>query len=88
MGPYQLLHDHDKGRSTIWRCVDLLELVRASEMVSANDAAGALFDTSKPTAAQREKARRRLEALVRSDHLWVIDKGDQAANRPKMWAAR
>jgi replicative DNA helicase len=86
-GPFEVLHS-DRGRSTIHRSVDLVELVQAHETISAVDAAKALYETDMPTRAEKEKARRSLDRLVDSDRLWVIDQGDKATNRPKLWAAR
>jgi AAA domain len=88
VGPFTILHDDKTGRSTIWRSVDLLELVRVHETISAVDAARALYETEKPTHSEKEKARRALDRLVGSNRLWVIDQGDQKTNRPKLWATR
>jgi len=87
VGPYQVLHS-ESGRSTIWRSVDLVELVQASETISAVDAAKALYDTDKPDPSEKEKARRALDKLVGSNELRVINEGDQKTNRPKLWAAK
>jgi hypothetical protein len=88
VGPYKVIHDQDSGRSEIWHQVDLVKLAKAKAGITALEAAQALYDTPKPEAAQKEKARRRLDQLVKSDQLWVYDKGDQATNRPKVWRAK
>ena len=88
VGPYKILHDHDRGRSTIWHAVDLVELVRARGSITALDAARALQDTDKPNPAGREKARKRLHRLVGTGHLFVLDPGDEKTSRPTTWAAR
>jgi replicative DNA helicase len=87
VGPFQVLHNDITGRSTIWHEVDLVELARAKESISAMDAAKAINDTEKPTVNEKQKARRRLDALVGSGHLWVFDKGDESTSRPRLWAA-
>lgn len=65
IGPYKLVHDHEAGVSEFVTGPDLLELVRAggAEGLLPRKAAMALFETLKPTDAQCEKARRRLEKL-------------------------
>jgi hypothetical protein len=88
VGPVQILHDDVTGRSTICRSVDLVALVRASGSITAVDAARSLHDTDQPTAAEREKARRKLDRLVNTGHLFVLDPGDRKTNRPATWAAR
>jgi replicative DNA helicase len=88
VGPFTVLHNDKTGRSEIWHEVDLVGLVRAKGSIRALDAAKALFDTDKPDRAQKQKAIRRLDSLVTSGHLWVIDEGDQKANRPKTWAVK
>jgi replicative DNA helicase len=67
--------------------MDLLEYVRACGPVTAFATAEQLFDTASPTAAEREKARRRLDRLVASGHLLVLDPGDSKTNRPTTWTA-
>jgi hypothetical protein len=56
--------------------------------VTAIDVAKALFETDKPTAGEKEKARRRLETLTRKGLLQVLDPGDQATSRPRRWGAK
>jgi replicative DNA helicase len=87
VGPYTVLHNDVTGRSTIWHAMDLLEYVRACGPVTAFATAEQLFDTASPTAAEREKARRRLDRLVASGHLLVLDPGDSKTNRPTTWTA-
>lgn len=71
VGPFQVVHDHPAGTSSVMHTTDIFELVKAGgpEGLTAARAAEALFDTKKPTAAQREKARRRLDKLCESGHL-------------------
>lgn len=85
IGPLKVLHDNTDGRTTVWHATDLLAVARASGPLSAVDAAVALFETEKPTPAERERARRRLEALTRGGDLQIIDEGDQTVNRARTW---
>ena len=87
VGPLTILHDPDSGRSTIAEQVDLVTLAKARGALSALDAAVVLFDAEKPTAAEKEKARRRLDALARRGVLAIVDEGEKATNRPRLWGA-
>jgi replicative DNA helicase len=66
IGPMRLLHDHERGRTIILDGVDLLEIARRSseEGLTAERAAGLMFETEAPSPNQVEKARRRLQRLV------------------------
>jgi replicative DNA helicase len=88
VGPLRVIHDGETGRSDVWHATDLLLIARAMPAgITAIDAARALFETESPSPAEKEKARRRLEALARSGELYVVDTGDKAANRPRKWGA-
>ncbi|MEV5611490.1 AAA family ATPase [Streptomyces sp. NPDC052225] len=65
VGPFRVVHDHPSGTSSVQQTTDLIELVRngGPEGLTAKRAAEDLFETNKPTPAQVEKARRRLEKL-------------------------
>lgn len=71
VGPFQVVHDHETGTSTVMQTTDIFELVKAGgpEGLTAARAAESLFETKKPTRAQVEKARRRLEKLCTAGHL-------------------
>lgn len=71
VGPFQLVHDHTVGTTSVQHAADLLEMARRGGTAGVTPAAAAeaLFETKRPTAAQREKARRRLERLTRDGHL-------------------
>ncbi|MEU1303322.1 AAA family ATPase [Streptomyces shenzhenensis] len=89
VGPYQLLHDHPTGMTTIRHTVDLIDMARIGGVhgLTALAAAGAVFETKKPTHAQKEKVRRRLEKLVQSGQLSRIDPqapGDPARYFPRL----
>lgn len=63
-GPAELAHDHARGVTTIHQRVDLLTLLAVTQVQTASSAARALFATDRPTTAEKERARRRLEGLV------------------------
>lgn len=86
VGPLKVIHDHTTGRSSVWHQVDLLALATATpEGVTAVQAARVLFDTDKPTSAEKEKARRKLDRLASDELVHVLDNGDVVGNRPKRW---
>lgn len=73
IGPLELLHDHDRGATTIRDEHDLAAVAHAAPAgLSAPDAARTVYETSQPTKSQIEKARRRLEDLVTSGALGRI----------------
>lgn len=85
-GPVKIIHDHVTGRSTVWHSVDLVQLATAHpDGLTAVDAAAAMFDTDKPTASEKEKARRRLVSLASAGEIALTDPGDKASNRPARW---
>ena len=65
VGPLTLLHDHGAGVTVVEGAVDLFELVRFSNGLTAEGAARGLFRKEAPDRNDTEKARRRLDALVR-----------------------
>lgn len=65
VGPFQINHDGVTGTMTIHDATDLEAMARQPGGVTVTAAAQALFDVEKPTDAQREKARRKLEKLHR-----------------------
>lgn len=64
IGPWQLLHDHDRGVTTRQHGIDLLAVVRTSNGLNPEGAARALFTKDKPSPNEVEKARRQLDRLV------------------------
>jgi replicative DNA helicase len=64
VGPFQVIHNHTAGTSSVFHAVDLETLADEYGGVTAQRAAMSLYGAQKPTANQVEKARRRLEALV------------------------
>ena len=66
IGPLKVEHDHQRGRSTIYRGLDVLAFLRNRGPTGATsaDLAKLMFEKSKPTDNDRHKARRKLERLV------------------------
>ena len=85
VGPLQVIHDHEVGRSTVWHSADLVTLASKPGGLSAVEAACALYETEKPSASEKEKARRKLAGLERAGDLVLIQAGDRAANVPAKW---
>ncbi|MGP4009184.1 AAA family ATPase [Streptomyces sp. 4N124] len=79
IGPLDLYHDHETGVSTLGEKADLVALAQHTA-ITRLDAARAMFDTDKPTPAEKQKATRALEKLVKSGQLKVIHGGVGAAD--------
>jgi hypothetical protein len=88
VGPLKVIHNQETGQSQIWHALDLVLLATQPGGVTAIDAAKALFETDKPTAAEKEKARRRLGTLTKKGLLQVVDPGDTATSRPQRWGSK
>jgi hypothetical protein len=88
VGPFKIIRDHDTGRSKIWHSVDLVLLAKQPGGLTAVAAAMAIFETDKPTANEKDKARRRLDKLTGHGFLKITQQGDAATNKPKVWAAK
>jgi hypothetical protein len=75
VGPWRLLHDPDRGRFTIDHEVDLLTLAAdtGATGLTPQGAAAAIFEKDKPSRAQIEKARRRLDKLAAAGQLTRIE---------------
>jgi hypothetical protein len=56
VGPMQIIHNHETGRTDIWRGTDLVTIAVASGThgLTVRAAAVALFNTDKPTRADHE----------------------------------
>lgn len=85
VGPLRIVHDHDRGRSQVYAAVDLVALTGAGVAMTSMAGAGYLFDCATPSAAQKEKARRKLDGLVRAGLLRVVEEGDRRTNRPTLY---
>jgi replicative DNA helicase len=66
-GPHKVLHDHARGRSELYEPGDLLDMLeRSPSGMLVADAARALFETdATPSPNLIEKARRKLDGLVK-----------------------
>lgn len=65
VGPLRVLLDFNTGEMSISEGTDLYAvLVSTPDGLSANDAARLLYETDKPTRREKERARRKLKALV------------------------
>lgn len=66
VGPFQILHDHDTGTSSLYDSTDLLALVLATPGgLTAKQAATEVYDTENTKPAEVQKVRRRLEKYVK-----------------------
>jgi replicative DNA helicase len=66
-GPWNVIHDHSRGLTTLEEGFDLEAHVTAStEGITVRDAAARLFTTADPSKNEIEKARRKLDGLVRN----------------------
>lgn len=83
VGPFQLLHDQAAGHMAIDFQVDLVELIKHAGVdgLTAKDAACAITGKDKPSAAEVEKARRKLNQKVTDGVLVRID-GSKGGNTP------
>lgn len=85
VGPLQVLHDHTRGRSSVLDGIDLLEVATRRGSLTVAEAATALAAGGETVRNDLEKARRKLEALVRADRL---DRVDALPGHPVTYLAR
>ena len=71
VGPFRVVHDHDRGTSEVEHSVDVFALIRRSGIngITAIEYAAALFEKPSPDRAQKEKARRLLDKKVTEHYL-------------------
>jgi replicative DNA helicase len=83
VGPLDLIHDHDCGRTTRRERPDAWTLLQAATTggITAKDVATAIY--AAPTKADIEKVRRRFERLVKNGHAVVIPA--EQANQPNIY---
>jgi replicative DNA helicase len=88
VGPFQILHDHDGGTSSIHRGADLVRLatIAGVDGITVKAAACAMFDTDKPTDSQIEKARRKLHGLARPGGA-LVEQGGGRTGSPATYRA-
>jgi replicative DNA helicase len=65
VGPFKIIHDAETGQSQIFDAMDLELLAAQPDGITAIDAAKAMFETDKPTPAEKEKPRRKLKTLTK-----------------------
>jgi len=87
VGPLKVSIDHEHGEVRIHEEVDLARLVAQATDggLTAGDAAKAMFGVSEPSASDVEKARRKLDGLVRAGRATKLDapgRGRPALYRP------
>jgi replicative DNA helicase len=79
-GPKQALHDHAAGRTTLYEEVILADLLgRLPDGLTIDNAAAHLFRSDAPDTKQREKARRKLERMVKDQEAFRDDLPDGTA---------
>jgi hypothetical protein len=79
VGPYTLSVDNKAGTMELFEAVDLVEMARQPGGVTVAAAAAALFEEEKPSRAQKEKARRKLEKLREQGLVTTVTVGGATA---------
>lgn len=71
LGPWNIVHDHQRGRTTVEHGTDLLDVVLASGTagITADDAATVVYRKETPTRAEVARIRSRLDRLAGTDKL-------------------
>lgn len=77
VGPWEILHDHLAGRSSVVGAVDALVLAGRPGGISAVELAKALHETDQPTRNDIEQARRQLSRYEKDGLLVVLQHGRQ-----------
>lgn len=67
VGPFKVIHDHDHGTSAVFAQTDVLALLLHHPGMNAGDLALRLSNNGRPSDSDRERARRKLDRLVRQD---------------------
>ncbi|ROT29860.1 AAA family ATPase [Micromonospora sp. HM5-17] len=85
VGPLKIRHNRETGLAEVFHDpdTDVVALARrcSTTGLSANEAAACLYSVEKPTKAQIEKARRRLDALVAQGLLYARDPDTERGGR-------
>lgn len=89
VGPLTLLHDHERGLTVVQDQVNILDVVRTSNGITTQGAARALFKTEMPEPNEMERARRRLELLVKKGLAQRVDskRGGDGGTSPARYYA-
>lgn len=87
LGPFKVLHDHELGASSIFDQVDVLKLVHGQPGIAVADVALRLCGGERPSDNDRERARRKLERLVREGlvHHKPGSKGGKGGGEPSRY---
>ncbi|GGN40447.1 KaiC/GvpD/RAD55 family RecA-like ATPase/5S rRNA maturation endonuclease (ribonuclease M5) [Actinoplanes campanulatus] len=75
VGPFDVVHDHERGVSEVEQRIDLIAAVSRSGIrgLTALEYAVLLFEVAKPTAAQKKRAQRALDRKVTEGVLSCIE---------------
>jgi replicative DNA helicase len=89
IGPLRLFHDHGRGVTRMDRGADPLAVLRASPSLTARSLASVLFETPNPDRNQIQRARRRLDGLVKAGRAICVDgqKGGVGGGTPTIYVA-
>lgn len=89
IGPFKVLHDHDHGTSQVLEQVDALTVLLRRPGLTAADLAALVCSNGRPTDNDRERARRKLERLVRDDLAFCQpgSRGGQGGGTPTRYYA-
>jgi replicative DNA helicase len=89
IGPLRLFHDHGAGVTRTDCGVDALAVLRASHSLTARALASVLFETPDPDRNQIQRARRRLDTLVKAGQAICVDgqKGGLGGGTPTIYVA-
>jgi replicative DNA helicase len=89
IGPLRLFHDHAAGTTRSDCGADPLAVLQASHSLTARALAAVLFETADPDRNQIQRARRRLDALVKAGHAICVDgqKGGIGGGTPTIYVA-
>jgi hypothetical protein len=87
VGPWRLIHDHQRGETSIFQQADLVLIAKLAGPVgiTAKQAASSIGEKDNPTASEIEKARRRLVRLTEQGRLICINNGTGRGNAAS-WA--
>ncbi len=73
IGPLRLFHDHAAGTTRTDCGADPLSVLRASPTLTARELASVMFETGDPDRNQIQRARRRLDGLVKAGLAICVD---------------
>ncbi|HKY76342.1 MAG TPA: DnaB-like helicase N-terminal domain-containing protein [Acidimicrobiia bacterium] len=89
IGPLRLFHDHMAGTTRTDCGTDAFGVLQASHSLTARALAAVLFETADPDRNQIQRARRRLDALVKAGQAICVDghKGGIGGGTPTIYVA-